>query len=76
MIYDPTIGRDSMCRLFECDSDDLGVVDYEIQWDTLEENYARLYVIIEMVIERLLALDRRGHGFLIEWWRVLEHMCT
>lgn len=74
--YDPVTGRDTLCSLFECNTDDLDIVEREIGWESMAAEYDRRYVVIAVVIACLLAGDRRGHGFPIGWGRVLERMVT
>lgn len=37
--YDPVTGRDALCRLFECNKDDLDIVEREIGWETMASEY-------------------------------------
>lgn len=39
IVYDPMIGRDALCRLFECDADDLDIIEREIHWETMAAKY-------------------------------------
>lgn len=39
VVYDLVIGRDSLCRLFECDVDDLDIIEREIRWETMAVEY-------------------------------------
>lgn len=39
--YDLVIGRDALCKLFECDVDDLDIIEREIGWETMASEYDR-----------------------------------
>lgn len=37
--YDLVTGRDALCKLFECDADDLDIVEREIRWEMMAVEY-------------------------------------
>ena len=73
-MYDPIAGRMALCRMFGCGDEELGIQDYEIGWERLVAQHEEVIIVICWAIGGLLILDRRGHGFLIGWWRVQEQM--
>lgn len=39
--YDLVTGRDALCRLFKCNTDDLDIVKRETDWETMASKYDR-----------------------------------
>lgn len=48
--YDPVTGRDALCRLFECDADDLDIVKRDIRWETMAGEYDQRCVVIACLL--------------------------
>ena len=73
-MYEPIAGRIVLHRMFGCRDEGLGIHDYEIGWERLVVLHEWLVVVICWVVRGLMILDRRRHGFPLEWGRVLEQM--
>lgn len=52
----------------------LGVEDYKIKWDTLEDRYHRLFFVVILVIMGVVCPNRHGNRFLVGWGEMLESM--
>lgn len=58
VVYDPTVGKETLHRLFECGDAKLGIQDYEIGWDLLWARHERVVAVICGVIGGLLIPNR------------------
>ena len=58
--------------MFGCGDEELGIQDYEIGWERLVAQHERLIIVICWAVRGLMIPDRRGHGLLVGWGRVLE----
>lgn len=55
---------------------ELGIEDYEIWWEVLENRYERFdYILCTLIIE-IIILDHRGNGFLVGWGEMLVGMMS
>lgn len=75
VVYDHRVGITGLCQLFECEEQHIPLSSqYEIEWGHLEDTYCDLIVVLCIIIRGLLIPNKRCHGFLVGWGRVIYGM--